>query len=313
MNISRVGKGHDLTNIINSRNREFSPTGPNIQAAIDDLPLGGGWVYLPPPVRHVIDTPLTMTKPVHLFSEVGRHADEVPGKWCAEIYLANGSDCQMLITSGNWFLGRLEGIRFDGNYLNNALAPGPAIMVGHAGDLLIDDCLFWHINAPYAVELAAHGCRFVHSYIEDVTQRFLRLSNYRNFVAHSHFRNADGDYGITFASNQQWIIDCDLDDMMGRPIGSSSGLSDIFIHDSRIVNYQGQAGIRVASNCLRWFIHDNLLDAMNVGLYGIELADATPDYIHMHDNHIRRYVTGCINTPGGGNPNGNVHDNVCEP
>lgn len=130
-----------IRNILNSNGREWAAEGPNIQEAIDDLPAGGGRVWLP--YAPVAD-PLRITAPIDVVD--GLNLVGI-GRSSTTIYLENDSDCDMIryVGAENLYDLLIENIMFNGNRTNQVAGHGLNIDTvggGSVSDSKISRCAF---------------------------------------------------------------------------------------------------------------------------------------------------------------------------
>jgi len=272
----------------------------NAALALCDVKLMKGHFY--------INTPIIMSDLFSNLSGVG-HAWESGG---TQIYLENGSDCNMIEmdgTAAHIFFPTISHLYLNGNRSNNASGYG---IYCPSGDTVSDHKIYdvavqntqndgirilggWYImlhkvwceycgdGAYIGGKTAISQCVFSENYGKGIT-----LGGNAN-ISESFIQN-NAEIGIYLTWSKGKIVN-------NRIAGNSKGNANI------------HSGIRVYGDADYTTIANNIIDGESTQKYGIELLSGV-DYANIKDNTILGNVTKSILITAGVNANGQIRDNI---
>lgn len=237
-----------------------------IQAAIDalngtdDTNVKGGKVYLPKG-RYVISVPLTLYRDIWLVGE---------SSGATELYLADGSDCDMIksdgfdaLTGTNTWLAIPSGlglfdIRLNGNKANNASGRGVA----------------WYCKRPYVDRVIIHDTKGIGWYSEagSTTGQSEWGDLPEGEIGALHIRNCgDASYGMHYKGPH----DCRIRNIVVNGGDAVKGLyiSDAGSCDINFAHVYNCAGVGIHINDVR--VRAEALTGESCDSYGVQLEGST--------------------------------------
>lgn len=284
-----------------------------IQQAVDAMSSIGGTIYLTEGEYYISDT-ITVDKPV-FFRGAGVNWHHQGG--LTRIYPVNGIDGPIIDSVGDYYLGGIFDIGFDG-YLMTTEVNYPAVFIrATGGDYHIERSGFYYLKFKYGVEARCHNVWIYDTCFEEIKHSSencyaVRVSaGVRNRIVNCHFRNNKNCLWFSGSGSEDWISGCDFHDTDQRvlKLATSWGI----ISDSFFYRYDDIAGgcpmIEVIGTYGRWSIHDCEVNAYS-DMPILEVADggAFSEFI-FHNNRIRNFQGPATDIFSGNIVNPQIKDN----
>jgi len=284
-------------------------TTAGIQEAIDDLPVTGGVVFVPPGT-HTITTTITMAQYVTLYGQ---------GVESTKIVLSGATSVNMLVLDDNT---EVRGIWFDGDGLTQAA--GNIIQMSNKTDVLIHRCRFQDAFAHGILAVIGANLQILHNRFsgsgsndissaigspisnsiisdnisEDATDDFFGGIASNNLISNNHIVRP-GVRGIGASGTSNIISNNYIEDAGENAIICSSTAN--VIKGNRIIN-PTDCGIYINSGDYNNVVSNNILncgshairintDFNTITANVIEDVAAANDGIHFENNVIRNVVS----------------------
>jgi hypothetical protein len=262
-----------------------------IQQAVDNMPSIGGVIYLAEGEYRVSGT-ITVDKPV-FFRGAGVNWHINGG--LTRIYPVGGLNGPIIDSVGDYYLGGIFDIGFDGCYMTNEVNYPAVLLRANGGDYHIERCGFYYLKFLKAVEAGCHNV-WIHDTCFEETKHSsadcfaVHISvGSRNRIINCHFRNNKNC--IWFEAAEDWVAGCDFHDTDCSVfrVGTNCGM----ISDSMIFGYDdvnsGAPMMQVGQNVSIWNMHDCYISAVSSSpLVQVASGKSLQRFI-FHDNTITNF------------------------
>ena len=271
-----------IENILNSEGHEWPATGPNIQEAIDDLPVAGGWVWLPEGAF----MPAVTIVPCDNLKLIGKGRSTI-------IQAPDGFDDDLIKATGKTGVV-IKQIQFIGNEANQTAESNGAKLHGCA-ESEVSECWFTDIRD---LNVAIHGCTdtiIENNHFSDVRMRSVDLDTdgivqcERIVIAHNTIVMKTADLGVGAAGikvEEATQVTVAENVLKGSGVGSTEGDYGIIVSTKAVPVIGVTQYVTVLGNAISDFDSSGIriVNTENIGisentittcLYGIALVDAS--------------------------------------
>jgi len=284
-----------------------------IQQAIDSMTSIGGTIYLTEGEYYISDT-ITVDKPVFLR---GAGVNWHYRGGLTRIYPVDGIDGPIIDSVGNYYLGGIFDIGFDGYFMTDE--PNyPAVLIrATGGDYHIERSGFYYLKFLNAVEAQCHNVWIYDTCFEEIKHSSddcyaVHVSKgVRNRIVNCHFRNNKNCIWFSSSGRENWISGCDFHDTDRSVLRLSTDWG--VVSNSFVYRYddadESYPMIEVPESIGRWNIHDCELNAYtDTPIVEVASGKLLSEFT-FHNNRIRNFQGSATDMFSGNIVNPQVKDN----
>ncbi len=270
-----------------------------IQHAIDSMTPIGGVIYLAEGIYWISDT-ITVDKPV-FFRGAGVNWHYLGG--LTRIYPVDGLSGPIIDSVGDYYLGGIFDIGFDGYYMTEEVNCPAVLLRATGGDYHIERSGFYNMKFLNAVRAECHNVWIHDTCFENIKHSsqdcyaIMVSEGWRNRIVNCHFRDNKNCIWFDSAGAEDWILGCDFHntDCTVLKLNANYGV----VSDSTLWSYNEAGGgypmIQVAGNVYNWTIHDcEIRPYTDTPVVQVASGKFLSQFI-FHDNRIYNF-TGSQNT-----------------